>query len=273
MGGEKFADIGGCDNAKMFFSAVIAGNDAPRGIVWLDEIEKNIGTGQDTSGVSQGMLGQLLTWMQDNTATGCILIGPPGAAKSLISKATGNEAGIPTISLDLGGMKASLVGESEGRLRNALAVIDAVTQKRALFLATCNSIAALPPELRRRFGFGTMFFALPTKAERAKIWALYINKYKLDPSQELPEDTGWTGAEIKLACELAWRLNRSLIQCALFIVPVSKSAGEQIDRLCREADGKFISASEPGLYKYVKEEAPKVAAAASGRRVTFDTVN
>ncbi len=269
MGGEKFSDIGGCDNAKTFLQAVIKGNDAPRGIVWLDEIEKSIGTGADTSGVSQGMLGQLLTWMQDNTATGCIFIGPPGAAKSAISKAAGNEAGIPTISLDLGGMKASLVGESEGRLRNALQVIDAVTQKRALFLATCNSIAVLPPELRRRFTFGTFMFGLPTKAERFKIWDIYMKKFKVQP-QELPDDTGWTGAECKQCCELAYRLSRPLIQCATFIVPVSKSAGAQIEKLCMEADGKYISASEPGLYRYVKE-APEAAAVAAGtRRVKFD---
>ncbi len=272
MGGEKFKDIGGCENVKSFLSAVISGIDAPRGVIWIDEIEKAIGTGQDTSGVSQGMLGQLLTWMEDNTATGCIFIGPPGAAKSAVAKATGNEAGIPTIALDLGGMKASLVGESESRLRNALKVIDAVTQKRALFLATCNSIAVLPPELRRRFKFGTFYFGLPTRAERKLIWDLYIKKYKLGATQEIPSDIGWTGAEIRQNCELGYRLKRSLIDCASFIVPVSRSAGEQIDKLCRDADGKFVSASEPGLYKYVKEEAAPVSASPS-RRVQFADVN
>src|SRR6266700_2248809 len=170
MGGEKFKDIGGCANVKDFLSAVIQGRDNPRGNVFIDEIEKSIGTGQDTSGVSQGMLQQLLSWMEDNNATGSIFIGPPGAAKSAISKALGNEAGIPTIALDLGGMRASLVGESEARLRNALKVIDAVTQKRAFFVGTCNSIAILPPELRRRFKAGTFMFGLPTKAERQMIW-------------------------------------------------------------------------------------------------------
>lgn len=136
-GGETFKDIGGCDNVKDFLKDVIAGNQPPRAIVFIDEIEKSIGTGQDTSGVSQSMLGTLLSWMQDNAATGAIFIGPPGAAKSAIAKATGNEAGIPTISLDMGAMKGSLVGESEQRFRQALKVIDAVSQKRTLFIATC----------------------------------------------------------------------------------------------------------------------------------------
>jgi hypothetical protein len=52
------------------------------------EIEKALAGsgGSDTSGVSQGMLGALLTFMQDEGATGCIFIGPPGAAKSAPSK-------------------------------------------------------------------------------------------------------------------------------------------------------------------------------------------
>jgi len=36
------------------------------------------------------MTGTILTWMQNREADGCILIGPPGTAKSMIAKATGN---------------------------------------------------------------------------------------------------------------------------------------------------------------------------------------
>ena len=54
------------------------------------------------------------------------------------------------------------MGASTERLRTALQIIDAVSQGRMLFIATCNSIASLPPELRRRFTLGTFFFDLPT---------------------------------------------------------------------------------------------------------------
>lgn len=259
-GREKFADIGGCDNVKTFLRDVIAGNDAPRAIVFIDEIEKAIGTGQDTSGVSQGMLGALLTWMQDNAATGCIFIGPPGAAKSAIAKATGNEAGIPTISLDMGAMKGSLVGESEQRFRTALKVVDAVSQNRALFIATCNSIGILPPELRRRFTFGTFYFELPDATERAAIWKIYRAKYGVPKSDAgFSSDEGWTGAEIKQCCELSYRLKRALVDCANFIVPVSKSAADQITKLREQADGRFISASYPGPYKFRRAETTQPA--------------
>ena len=115
--------------------------------------------------------------MQDRNADGCILIGPPGAAKSLVAKATGNTARIPTIAFDLGAMQNALVGASGERLRAALKVVDAVTNGRSLWIATCNSIGTLPPELRRRFTLGTFFFDLPSPEERAAIWKIYVAKY------------------------------------------------------------------------------------------------
>src|SRR5712691_9300549 len=241
-GGESFDDIGGCSNIKRFLMAVIEGEEAPRGIVFLDEIEKAFaGTGTDLSGVKTELTGTLLAWMQDRNADGCILIGPPGAAKSLVAKATGNTARIPTIAFDLGAMQSSLVGGSGERLRSALKVVDAVSQGRALFIATCNSIASLPPELRRRFTLGTFFFDLPSADEREAIWRIYEKKYSV--SGERPEDEGWTGAEIKECCRKAGRLRLPLVRAAQYTVPISKSAAEQIKSLRQQASGKFISAS------------------------------
>lgn len=37
-GGESFDDIGGCENVKTFMRAILAGNDPPRAIVFIDEI-------------------------------------------------------------------------------------------------------------------------------------------------------------------------------------------------------------------------------------------
>ncbi len=183
----------------------------------------------------------------------------PGAAKSAAAKATGGTAGIPTIAFDLPAMESSLVGASTERLRTALQIIDAVSQGRMLFIATCNSIASLPPELRRRFTLGTFFFDLPTADERETIWRIYLKKYGV--SGELPNDEGWTGAEIKECCRKAHRLGITLAQASRYIVPVSRSAAEQIKALRQMASGKFISASSPGVYRYEEETAT------AGRRV------
>jgi hypothetical protein len=258
QGGETFADIGGVENAKTFLTRLVNGKEPPRAVVFMDEIEKALaGSGSDSSGVSQSFLGTLLSWMQDNEAQGCLFLGPPGAAKSAVAKAVGNTAQIPTISFDLGGMKSSLVGESEARLRAALGVVQAVSQGRALFLATCNSLQALVPEIRRRFKEATLFFDLPDADERRAIWNIYLRKFRIPDisryqeafsTQDFPDDAGWTGADIRQCCELAYRLDCTLVEAAAYIVPVSKSAADQIETLRTQAHGRFLSASIPGLY-------------------------
>ena len=142
-------------------------------------------------------------------------------------------------------------------------MVEAVSQGRALFIATCNSIASLPPELRRRFTLGTFFFDLPSAAERELIWRIYERKYGV--SGERPDDEGWTGAEIKECCSKAGRLKMPLREAAQYTVPISKSAAEQVKSLRQQASGKFISASNAGLYRF--EETATAPAAAGPRRI------
>lgn len=247
-GKETFADLGGLAQAKRMFKALLSGKRKPGAAVFIDEGEKALAGNQgDTSGVAQDQLGCLLSYMQDNNATGAIFVGPPGAAKSAFAKAVGNEGDIPTITLDFGGLKGSFVGMSEGRMRTALSVVTAVSSGRPIFIMTCNAISILPPELRRRFTMGTLFFDLPTKQERESIWAIYLKKYDL-PKQKLPACEGWTGAEIRQCADMADRLGLSLIEAAKFVVPVSVSAREKIQALRQEASGRYLSASSEGVF-------------------------
>jgi MoxR-like ATPase len=256
-GPERFSSIGGVTYVKEFLTRILFGNAAPRAIVFIDEIEKHLGgVAGDTSGVSQAMLGTLLTYMSDRQTTGLIFIGPGGTAKSVVAKAAGREADIPTITFDMSGMKTAYVGSSEENMRRALRVVSAVSDNAALFIATCNSIGALPPELRRRFSLGTFFFDLPSAEERKTIWEIYLKAYNLDP-QPYPGDEGWTGDEIRRCCDIAWRLRWSLKEAAGAVVPIVRSDAEVIQRLRALADGKFLSASDPGVYRM---ERPTAAA-------------
>lgn len=122
-----------------------------------------------------------------------------------------------------------------------------------MIIGTCNRFGSLPPELKRRFSLGTFFFDLPTAAERVGIWGYYTKKFNLKKEQLMNiDDDGYTGAEIKNCCNIAWRLNCSLAEAANYIVPVAKSAGEEIEKLRMSAEGKFISASTTGFYKRAK---------------------
>ncbi|MBK7925988.1 MAG: hypothetical protein IPJ98_00425 [Bryobacterales bacterium] len=259
-GGETFNDIGGCHQIKRFLKAVLHGEEAPRVIVFVDEIEKAFaGTGTDMSGVKTEMTGTILSWMQDRGADGVVLLGPAGCAKSAAAKAAGNSIGIPTIAFDLSAMQSSLVGGSGERLRAALQVVDAISQGRSLWIATCNSITSLPPELRRRFTLGTFFFDLPSAEERRSIWEIYLKRWNL--RGDLPKDEGWTGAEIRECCRKAWRLKLSLKESAEYIVPITRSAADQIEALRRQASGRFLSASNPGVFS-----ADQPVAAVAGKR-------
>ena len=256
-GGETFADVGGLGNVKKFLRLLIDGSDPPNAVIWVDEIEKLLAgsSGQfgDSSGVSQGILQSLLTHLQDTEAAGMIFVGPPGAGKSLVCKTVGAEAGVPTIAFDSNAMKGSLVGQSEQNIRAALKVVEAVSNGKALWVATCNRIASLPPELRRRFSFGTFFFDLPDEDEREAIVEYYAKVYdlvaeRLRPTAGQLNIDGWTGAELKTLCVLTSRLQISMYEASQYIVPVCRSAKTEIDELRKQATGRFISASREGVY-------------------------
>jgi SpoVK/Ycf46/Vps4 family AAA+-type ATPase len=90
-----------------------------------------------------------------------------------------------------------------------------------------------PPELRRRFTLGTFFFDLPSAEEREAIWRIYTEKYQISGTR--PQDDNWTGAEIRECCRKAYRLRMSLQESAAHIVPVARSASEQIENLADPA--------------------------------------
>lgn len=57
---------------------------------------------------------------------GVLALGPPGTGKTAFAEALGNECGLPTVILDIGSLKGSLVGQSEERTRHAIATINAM---------------------------------------------------------------------------------------------------------------------------------------------------
>lgn len=232
---------------------------------------------------------------------GVLLLGVAGTGKSAFAKALGNETGRPTLLLDIGALLGSLVGQTEQNVRLALRIGDAMAPcvlfvdeiEKALagvggngdsgvstrmfgtlltylsdhisdvfFIGTCNDISKLPPEFSRAERFdGVFFLDLPTTAEKELIWAQYRKHFAIADSQVRPDDTDWTGAEVKSCCRLAALLDIPLTQAARNVVPVARTAAEQVERLRTWASGRCLSASAPGIYQK-DGEAPR-----SGRRV------
>lgn len=251
-GTETFKDIIGCANAKDRLARRLKAKTPVGCVVFIDEIDKVLANVEhDTSGVRMDQLRTLLTEMEDNRWPGVVFVGVPGAGKSALAKAFGNEAGVPTISLDLGAMEGSLVGQSEARLRQAVAVIKAVGRGHAFFIATSNNASVMRPELQRRFTKGTFFFDVMSAEERAAVWKYYVEKFDLG-NQPLPDDDGWTGAEIRNACEEAWDTGVTLVEAARHVVAMAMSRGDEIEKLRQYAHGRFLDANRPGPYQYSK---------------------
>jgi len=154
---------------------------------------------------------------------GVVLAGVPGCGKSLTAKALAADWEVPLLHLDLGKVYGSLLGESEDRLRRALATAEAVSPcilwidelekafsglgnprdngvSRRLFgtfltwledrtapvfvAATANDIGRLPPEFTRKGRFDEIFFVgLPGQYERQSIFSVHLSKRRRDPSQ------------------------------------------------------------------------------------------
>ena len=68
-----------------------------------------------------------------------------------------------------------------------------------------------------------------------------------------PDDTNWTGAEIKSCCRLASLLDVPLVQAAQHVVPVAVTAGDKIEGLRQWASGRCLSADRAGVYSRTEE--------------------
>jgi hypothetical protein len=233
---------------------------------------------------------------------GVLLLGVSGTGKSAFAKGLGNETGRPTLLLDVGSLMGSLVGQSEANLRQALRIADAMSpcilfcdelekalsgvgsqgdsgvstrlfgnlltwlsdhESDVFFVGTSNDISKLPPEFTRAERFDAVFFLdLPNVAEKEAIWSLYRSHFGIPESQARPDDSSWTGAEIRACCRLASLLEVPLTQAARNIVPVAVTAAESVERLRAWGSGRCLCATNPGIYSRDGTAAPK-----SGRRV------
>ena len=243
-----FEDIGGLSQVKKFGDKLFSGPHPPSLVLRVEELEKVMGgSSSDSSGTSQDALQVMLSAMEDNNWTGIIAFGPPGSGKSLFSKALANTYNRPSLSLDLNATKGSLVGQSEQQVRAAVKVLKAMGGQDVFAVASCNGVDNIPPELRRRFRYGMWFFDMPSREEQKEIWDVQMKKYNIDPTTNLP-DEDLSGADIRSVCELAWRFGCSIMEAMDYQNVTQRSSPETVVNCRKQANGRFLSASYPGVY-------------------------
>ena len=76
--------------------------------------------------------------------------------------------------------------------------------------------------------------------------------YGLDLDQDRPDDTDWTGAEIKACARLSVLLDLPLTEAAKNVVPVAVTAAESIGNLRQWATGRCLDATGGGVFQHKK---------------------
>jgi hypothetical protein len=92
---------------------------------------------------------------------------------------------------------------------------------------------------------------LPDNATKHQIWSIYEDEYNIT-KQKRPDDTNWTGAEVKACCRLSKLLDVSLVEASHNVVPIANTAAESIHVLRSWASGRCLDAGKRGVYRYCK---------------------
>jgi len=149
----------------------------------------------------------------------------------------------------VGGQGANDGGTTKRSMAQFLKFLSDDRPEGIYVIATCNDITSLPPEWVRaeRWDTAPFFIDLPNAEEREEILKHYLKVY--DVKGKAPDMEGWSGAEIRAMCRIAAMMEEDISEVSDFIVPVSDTMSEEIDKLRTWAKKRTISASKLTLAK------------------------
>lgn len=153
---------------------------------------------------------------------GTLLAGSPGTGKTIAARATATALGLPLIAFDLSAVLGGIVGESEGNMRNAITLLEALApcvafvdevdksvssgggdndggvrknilkkllttmsdgNKPIFWIMAANRIEGLPAEFLRRGRFDEVWGVMPPNAaERKVIFDIHLRARNFDPA-------------------------------------------------------------------------------------------
>ena len=254
---ESFDQLGGLENLKAFCLRAMRRqsegtvSNRPRGVLLLSppgcgksQFAKALGneTGRPTVVLDVGnLLGSLVGQSESNVRAALNLADAMAPCVLFCDEIEKALAGATSSGQTDSGVTARVFGSLLTWLNDH--------ESDVFFVGTCNDASKVPPEFARAERFDGVFFVdLPGRDQKDGIWSIYTRHYGLDARQARPDDTNWTGAEIKSCCRLASVLDVPLVQAAQNVVPVAVTAGDKIESLRQWASGRCLSADRAGVY-------------------------
>lgn len=119
------------------------------------------------------------------------------------------------------------------------------------FIGTANDIESLPAAFVRAERFDAVFFLdLPDDAEKRVIWEMYLKLFELEADLEkcLQLSGQWTGAEIRSCCRLAAIMDCSIDEAREKVIPVARTANEQLLSLREWANKRCLCAKTGKMF-------------------------
>ena len=254
-GGERFDQLGGLEALKSFCFRALASQSPlvkPRGLLLLgvpgtgkSAFCKSLGneTGRPTIILDVGaLMGSLVGQTESQTRQALKIIDAMGPSVVMIDEVEKALSGVASSGSTDSGVSARMFG--------TLLTWLSERQSDSFVICTANDASKLPPEFSRAERFDGLFFLdLPGREQKDQIWELYARHFGVVHKQRRPEDSHWTGAEIRSCCRLAALLDVPLVEAAKNVVPVAVTAAESVERLRQWASGRCLSADTPGLYQ------------------------
>lgn len=256
-GRDKFDELGGLESLKAFCLRSLHSSNRqrsglkPKGILLLglpgsgkSAFCQALGneTGRPTLILDVGaLLGSLVGQSEERTRQALRIADAMAPCILMIDEVEKALAGVSGSGQNDSGVSARIFGSLLSWLNDH--------ESDVFVVCTANDVSKLPPEFCRAERFDGLFFLdLPTTEQKQQIWQMYAAHFGLDLNQRLPDDTNWTGAEIRACCRLSALLDVPLAQAGLQVVPVAVTAAESVERLRTWADGRCLSADHVGLY-------------------------
>lgn len=248
QGAGDFSTLGGLERLKAYTSRA-ARSPKSRGAILLGVP----GTGKTAFALALGAETGLPVYLWDLGRLFGSLVGESEAsARRTIRaiEATGRcVLLIDEIEKGAAGMGSSGATDSGVTARTMGTVLTWLSDRQpggAYVLATCNDATKLPPELTRAGRWDATFFVdLPRPAEREAIYKIHAERRGITDPHDPNLTEGWSGAEIESLTVQADLLGVPVSEAAQYVVPLSRSRGEEIRGLRDWASGRCVPASAP----------------------------